>query len=120
MNTPTIAANTNARNEPLPAATSATGTMMNTDDAGVTPDRVMKTLPRMPIDRFRSCSYRAVAGAPAAASAGPSCLLCVSSISRTSSKVARWLACYGFRGRALNAQNMYESGLFIPTMCTWG
>jgi hypothetical protein len=65
MNTPTIAANTNDRNEPLPTATSATGTMMNTDDAGVTPDSVMKTLPRTPIDRLRSCSYRAVSGAPA-------------------------------------------------------
>jgi pimeloyl-ACP methyl ester carboxylesterase len=37
MNTPTIAANTNARNEPLPAATSATGAMMNTEDAGGAP-----------------------------------------------------------------------------------
>ena len=85
MNTPTIAANTNARNEPLPAATSATGTMMNTDDAGVTPDSVMKTLPRMPIDRLRSCSYRAASGAPtAAASAAPSGTLGASSMAGTS------------------------------------
>ncbi len=52
MNTPTIAANTNARNDPLPAATSATGAMMKTDEAGVTPESVMKMLPRMPIERF--------------------------------------------------------------------
>ena len=51
MKTPTIAAKTNARNEPLPAATSATGAMMNTEEAGVTPDSVMKTLPSTPIER---------------------------------------------------------------------
>ncbi len=61
--------------------------MMNTDDAGVTPDSVMKTLPRMPIDLLRSCSYRAVSVAPAAAAAAePCCILCVSSIRRTSIK----------------------------------
>src|SRR5258708_33185376 len=63
--------------------------MMNTDDAGVTPDSVMKTLPRMPIERLRSCSYRAASGAPAAAAAEPCSILWVSSIRRTFSQVAR-------------------------------
>ena len=58
MKTPTIAANTNARNDPLPATTSATGAMMNTDEAGVTPDSVMKTLPRIPMERLNCWLYR--------------------------------------------------------------
>src|SRR5215472_8269933 len=106
MNTPTIAANTKARNEPLPTATSATGTMMNTDDAGVTPDSVMKTLPRMPMDRLRSCSYRAASGAPAAASApaltGP--LLVVSSICVTSRQPG---ASTGRRRHKIRTANLY-------------
>src|SRR5215470_17003905 len=106
MNTPTIAANTYDRNEPLPTATSATGTMMNTDDAGVTPDSVMKTLPRMPIDRLRSCSYRAASGAPAAASApaltGPP--LVVSSICGTSRRPG---ASSGRRRHEIRTANLY-------------
>src|SRR5215470_1079452 len=106
MNTPTIAANTYDRNEPLPTATSATGTMMNTDDAGVTPDSVMKTLPRMPIDRLRSCSYRAASGAPAAASApaltGPP--LVVSSICMTSRQPG---ASTGRRRHEIRTANLY-------------
>jgi hypothetical protein len=56
MNTPITAANTIARNEPVPAVAIIAGTMMNTDEAGVTEDRVMKTLPSGLIERESSCS----------------------------------------------------------------
>lgn len=50
-----MAAKTNDQNEPLPAATSATGAMMNTDAAGVTPEMVTRTLPSTLMERDSSC-----------------------------------------------------------------
>ena len=58
MNTPMTAANTMARNEPVPAVAMMAGTMMKTDEAGVTEDRVMNTFPSGLISRTNSCSYR--------------------------------------------------------------
>ena len=56
MNTPTIAANTSARNEPVPTVTRISGMMMNTDDAGVIDDNVIITLPTTRNDLDSSCS----------------------------------------------------------------
>src|SRR5215472_11820147 len=74
MNTPTIAANTSARNEPVPTVTRISGMMMNTDDAGVIDDSVIITLPSTRSDRDSSCSYTSspagLASRTAAASVG--------------------------------------------------
>ena len=56
MNTPTIAAATKATNEAPPTATSTAGMMMNTLDAGVTDDSVIRTFPRNVKDRDSCCS----------------------------------------------------------------
>jgi hypothetical protein len=52
--TPTAAANTSARNEPVPTASRIAGMMMNTDDAGVIDDSVIITLPTTRSDRESS------------------------------------------------------------------
>ena len=57
MNTPITAANTIARNDPVPAVTMISGTMMNTDDAGVTADMVIAMFPRTFSERDSSCAY---------------------------------------------------------------
>src|SRR5712691_3293885 len=57
MNTPITAANTIARNDPVPAVTMMSGTIMNTDDAGVTADIVIAMFPKTFSERDSSCSY---------------------------------------------------------------
>ena len=58
MNTPMIAAKAIARKAPVPAVRMMNGTMMKTDDAGVTADSVIAMLPHSPSPRWSSCSYR--------------------------------------------------------------
>jgi hypothetical protein len=55
MKTPTAAEMSIARTEPVPTATRIAGMMMNTDDAGVTDDSVIITLPTTRSERESSC-----------------------------------------------------------------
>src|SRR5581483_6482106 len=56
MKMPTTAAIAHAMNDAPPTAASTAGTMMNTLDAGVTAESVMRILPRS--DRLRESSWR--------------------------------------------------------------
>jgi hypothetical protein len=57
MKMPTTAAATNAMKDAPPTAASTAGMMMNTLDAGVTDDSVIRMLPRSVSERDSSCAY---------------------------------------------------------------